>query len=38
MEPIVYLDGTFVPLSQAKVSILDRGFNYGDALFETMRI
>ena len=37
MEPIVYLNGAFVPLSQAKVSILDRGFCYGDALFETMR-
>jgi branched-chain amino acid aminotransferase len=38
MEPIVYLNGEFVPLSQAKVSILDRGFCYGDALFETMRV
>ena len=38
MEPIVYLNGKFVPLSQAKVSILDRGFCYGDALFETMRV
>jgi len=38
MEPTVYLDGKFIPLSQAKVSILDRGFCYGDALFETMRV
>jgi branched-chain amino acid aminotransferase len=38
MEPIVYLNGKFLPLSQAKVSILDRGFCYGDALFETMRV
>lgn len=38
MEPIVYLNGEFVPLSQAKVSILDRGFCYGDAVFETMRV
>ena len=38
MEPIVYLNGEYVPLSQAKVSILDRGFCYGDALFETMRV
>jgi branched-chain amino acid aminotransferase len=38
MEPIVYLNGEFVPLSKAKVSILDRGFCYGDALFETMRV
>jgi branched-chain amino acid aminotransferase len=38
MEPTVYLNGEFVPLSQARVSILDRGFCYGDALFETMRV
>ena len=38
MEPTVYLNGKFVSLSQAKVSILDRGFCYGDALFETMRV
>jgi branched-chain amino acid aminotransferase len=38
MDPIVYLNGEFIPLSQAKVSILDRGFCYGDALFETMRV
>ncbi len=38
MNPIVYLNGKFVALADAKVSILDRGFCYGDALFETMRI
>lgn len=37
MESIVYLNGNFVALGDAKVSILDRGFCYGDALFETMR-
>lgn len=37
MEPIVYVNGKFVPLTEAKISILDRGFCYGDALFETMR-
>lgn len=36
-EPIVYLNGQFVKLSEARVSVLDRGFNYGDGLFETMR-
>ncbi len=33
----VYLNGLFTPLANAKVSILDRGFCYGDGLFETMR-
>ena len=36
-EPIIYINGIFVPLSQAKISILDRGFCYGDGLFETIR-
>ncbi len=35
--PIVYLNGLFTPLENAKISILDRGFCYGDGLFETMR-
>src|SRR4030042_4012130 len=34
---IAYLDDKFVPLDRAKVSILDRGFLYGDGVFETMR-
>lgn len=35
---IVYLNGRFVPEEQACVSIHDRGFLYGDGLFETIRI
>jgi branched-chain amino acid aminotransferase len=35
---IVYLNGRFVPEEQAVVSIQDRGFLYGDGLFETIRI
>lgn len=31
-----YLNDAFVPLEQARVSILDRGFLYGDGLFETL--
>ena len=37
MEEIVYLNGSLVPLSQAKLSPLDWGFLYGYGLFETMR-
>ena len=37
MEPIVYLNGKFVALKNARVSVLDRGFTHGDGLFETMR-
>jgi len=35
--PIVWLAGKFLPVEQAAVSPLDRGFLYGDGVFETMR-
>lgn len=35
---IVFLNGKFVPEEQAVVSIFDRGFLYGDGLFEAIRI
>jgi len=38
MKPqIAFLNGLFMDLHSARVSILDRGFCYGDGLFETMR-
>lgn len=33
-----YVNGRFVPESEATVSIFDRGFLYGDGCFETMRV
>lgn len=33
-----YVNGRFVPEAQARVSIFDRGFLYGDGVFETMRV
>jgi aminodeoxychorismate lyase len=35
---IVFLSGQFMPEEQARVSIFDRGFLYGDGLFETLRV
>jgi branched-chain amino acid aminotransferase len=35
---IVFLHGKFVPEEQAVASIFDRGFLYGDGLFEAIRI
>jgi len=35
---IVFLNGQFVPEEQALVSVFDRSFQYGDGLFETMRV
>jgi aminodeoxychorismate lyase len=34
----VFLNGRFVPEAQAVVPITDRGFLYGDGLFETLRV
>jgi branched-chain amino acid aminotransferase len=33
----VYINGLFWPIDKANISVLDRGFSYGDGLFETMR-
>ena len=35
---IVFLNGQFVPEHGALVSVFDRGFLYGDGLFETLRV
>jgi len=35
---IVFLNGQFVPEQQAVVSVFDRGFLYGDGLFETLLV
>ncbi|MFQ5449879.1 MAG: aminotransferase class IV [Nitrospinaceae bacterium] len=37
MERIVFLNGLFMESRHARISIHDRGFCYGDGLFETMR-
>jgi len=36
-EPIVYLNGAFLPESEAKVSVLDSGFNAGDGVYDVTR-
>ena len=35
---VVFLNGQFVPEAQAVVPVNDRGFLYGDGLFETVRV
>ncbi|MGA2787255.1 MAG: aminotransferase class IV [Verrucomicrobiota bacterium] len=35
---LVFLNGQFVPEARAVVPVNDRGFLYGDGLFETMRV
>src|SRR5262245_45273601 len=34
-EPIIYVNGDFVPQSQARISVLDHAVLYGDGIFET---
>ena len=36
-EPVVYVNGEFVPASQATVSVFDRGFRWGDGVYEMSR-
>ncbi len=33
---IVYLNGEYLPLNEAKVSVLDRGFLFGDGVYEVI--
>jgi D-alanine transaminase len=37
-ERIVYLNGQFLPLAHAKISVLDRGFIYGDGVYEVVPV
>lgn len=37
-EPLASLNGDILPASEAKVSIWDRGFVFGDAIYEVMRL
>ena len=38
MEKIAYVNGSFVPLSEAKVSVLDRGFLFADGIYEVAAV
>ena len=37
-EPLVYLNGAMTPIADAKVSVLDRGFIFGDGIYEVIPI
>src|SRR6516225_9984669 len=38
LDSIAYVNGSFVPLSEAKVSILDRGFLFADGIYEVAAV
>jgi D-alanine transaminase len=35
---LVYLNGTYLPLNEAKVPVLDRGFLFGDGVYEVIPV
>lgn len=37
MEPLIYLNGEWVPKSEARISVFDHGLLYGDGVFEGIR-
>lgn len=37
-SPTVYLNGEFLPVHEAKISVLDRGFIYGDGVYEVIPV
>ncbi|RMH06174.1 MAG: D-amino acid aminotransferase, partial [Nitrospirae bacterium] len=38
MPDIAYVNGQFVPLQEAHVSVEDRGFQFGDGIYEVIRV
>jgi D-alanine transaminase len=37
-DPLVYLNGELTPLSEAKIPVLDRGFIFGDGVYEVIPV
>jgi len=37
-EAIVYLNGAFLPMREAKIPVLDRGFIFGDGVYEVIPV
>ena len=38
MSDIVYLNGVFVPIEEARIPVLDRGFIFGDGVYEVIPV
>ena len=36
-ELTVFVNGQYLPANEASISVFDRGLNYGDGIFETLR-
>ena len=37
-DTLCYLNGDYTPLNQAKVSVLDRGFIFGDGIYDVVPV
>ncbi|MBC7293962.1 MAG: aminotransferase class IV, partial [Thermoleophilia bacterium] len=37
-EELLYLNGDFMPLSEGRVSVEDRGFQLGDGVYEVVKV
>ncbi|MBI3285643.1 MAG: D-amino acid aminotransferase [Burkholderiales bacterium] len=37
-DPLVYLNGAMTPISEAKIPVLDRGFIFGDGIYEVIPV
>ncbi|CAN5695540.1 D-amino acid aminotransferase [soil metagenome] len=37
-DPLVYLNGSLTPLSEAKIPVMDRGFIFGDGIYEVIPV
>ncbi len=37
-EPVIYVDGEWIPKSRASISVYDHGLLYGDGVFEGIRV
>ena len=38
MNPLANLNGAILPLAEARIPVLDRGFLFGDAVYEVLRV
>src|ERR1700742_3200364 len=38
LDQIAYVNGSFVPLADAKISVLDRGFLFADGIYEVSAV
>src|SRR5215470_16543413 len=38
LDSIAYVNGAFVPLSEAKIAVLDRGFLFADGIYEVAAV